>query len=367
MEILSHDWWGGVTGKRPFARATPILAFLSFFYGAGVRLRLWAYRKSLLRKRSLPGFVVSIGNLTVGGTGKTPATCMLAKWASSEGYRVAILSRGYGGGYKAETLEVSNGYDINTGPCEAGDEPYLLALKLPGVPVIISRKRYLAGLKAHTKFGSNFFLLDDGFQHLSLERDVDLVLMDALCPFGNGRLLPRGPLREPLDQLKRADVLIITRVGHQISENDLTDIFEKKFPDKPLFASDHFPEEVVFPGKNEAFAPEFLRGKRIVAFAGIARPDVFRDTIVKLGAEPVFFRAFRDHHTFRPGEIQDLIAKKQRLSADCLLTTEKDWVRLKNQVTGCPDLAYLTIRFSILSGEEVFLRMLKNRLRGVSE
>ena len=158
--------WAKIHERRTFSLATPALALLSFLYGLGVRLRVKAYRG--MKKRSLPGFVVSIGNLTVGGTGKTPSVCMLAEWALGEGYRVAVLTRGYGGRYKTKVLEVSDGNDIKVGPAEGGDEPYLLAKKLHGVPVIISKKRYLSGLLAYKKFGTDFFILDDGFQHLAL-------------------------------------------------------------------------------------------------------------------------------------------------------------------------------------------------------
>lgn len=362
METLSRDWWH-FPGKRHFTPAKPFLAFFSFLYGAGVRLRLGAYRRSFLKKRSLPGFVVSIGNLTVGGTGKTPATCMLANWATSEGYRVAILSRGYGGKYKSGTLEVSDGFGVNAGPEEAGDEPYLLAYKLRGVPVITARQRYLAGLAAIRKFGSNFLILDDGFQHLALERDLDLVLMDALCPLGNGHLLPWGPLREPPGQLKRADVLIFSRLGQKSSNSDLTQHIRGTFSGKPCFTGDHIPERIVFPGRNEAVGTDYLRGKRVVAFAGIARPALFRETLTELGGETVSFRAFRDHHAFRPAEIRNLIAEKERLGADCLLTTEKDWIRLGDLGSEYSDLAYLTIRFSLLPEGEAFYRVVKDAIK----
>jgi len=305
--------------------------------------------------------VVSIGNLTVGGTGKTPAACMLAEWALDEKYSVAVLSRGYGGRYKTKTLEVSDGQNIYAGPAEAGDEPYLLARKLPGVPVIISKKRYLAGALAHKKFGINFYILDDGFQHLDLERDLDLVLMDGSDPFGNGHLLPWGPLREPVDQLERADAFIITRAHHGVTGDDLTGFLKKRFPDKPLFLSDHAPERIIFPNKSETYDPEFLRGKPVVAFAGIARPEVFIETLKNLGVELVFFRAFEDHHIFKHNEIHDLINKKERLRANYLLTTEKDWVRMENFAHECPELAYLTIKFIFFSARNKFFRMVKER------
>jgi len=148
---------------------TCLLAAFSVLYSLGLKFRFLAYRYGFFKRKSLPGFVVSVGNLTVGGTGKTPATVMLAKWALNQGYQVAVLSRGHGGRYKSKVFEVSDGKNISDDPTETGDEPYLLAKNLPGVPVVLSKKRYLGGLFAREKFGTDFFILDDGFQHLELE------------------------------------------------------------------------------------------------------------------------------------------------------------------------------------------------------
>ncbi|MBW2609148.1 MAG: tetraacyldisaccharide 4'-kinase [Deltaproteobacteria bacterium] len=351
--------WPDIHERRGYSASTPPLALLSSIYGLGVRLRIIA-RKGMA-KRSLPGFVVSIGNLTVGGTGKTPAARMMAEWALDQGYRVAILSRGYGGRYNTKILVVSDGDDINAGPVEAGDEPYLLAKRLQGVPVIISKNRYTAGLLAHKRFGTNFYILDDGFQHLALKRDLDLVLIDASSPFGNGHLLPWGPLREPIGQLERADAVIITRSGQSPPGDNLEGILEKRLQGRPLFRGDHIPENIVFPGDNRVHDPEFLRGKRIIAFAGIARPEVFKETLIDLGADLVSFKDFGDHHSFSPKELRELNVKKRKIKADLMVTTEKDWVRLENIASGYPDLTYLTIRFTLLSGQDRFFRMIKDR------
>jgi len=351
--------WSEIHERKTFSPGTVPLAFLSFMYGLGVKLRLTGYRA--MKRHSLPGFVVSIGNLTVGGTGKTPATCTLAGWAQHEGYNVAVLSRGYRGQYKKKVLEVSDGNDINADPAEGGDEPYLLARKLRGVPVVISKDRYLAGLWAHKKYGTNFYILDDGFQHLALKRNLDLVLIDAESPLGNGHLLPWGPLREPVEHLQRADAFIITRSGLEESGHDPMGFLKGKFSEKPVFQSDHTPDQIVFPNKGRVYDPGSLKGKRAIAFAGIARPQVFRETLIRIGVEPIFFRGFRDHHAFNPTEIQDLIAKKEKLGADLLLTTEKDWVRMEDLGAEYPDLAYLRIEFWLLSGTDEFFRLVKER------
>jgi tetraacyldisaccharide 4'-kinase len=353
--------WANIHEKKGFSPVTVPLAVLSFFYGLGVRLRVKAHARR--RRKSLPGFVLSIGNLTVGGTGKTPAVCMVADWAQKEGYRPAVLSRGYGGRHTEKVLEVSDSDGLAAGPVESGDEPYLLATRLPEIPVIVSKSRYQAGLLAKKKHGTDFFILDDGFQHLALEKNLDLVFMDAASPFGNGHLLPWGPMREPAAHLERADAFVLTRKGLAASRNNLLSYLQREFPDKPCYESDHVPQKVIFPGHDKNYAPEFLHGRRVLAFAGIARPDTFRRTLTVLGAEPVVFKAFRDHHPYARAEIQRLNEEKDRLHADFLVTTEKDWVRLKDLAIQHLDLAFLRIGFELLGEREKFFNMIKEKIK----
>ncbi len=352
------DWSKGHE-ERLCRPSLSFLTLLSFLYGAGVGFRIAVFKGK--SKRSLPGFVVSIGNLTVGGTGKTPATCMLAEWALGEGYNVAVLSRGYRGSHRSGVLVLSDGNDINAGPDKAGDEPFLLARRLRGASVIVAKDRYQAGLIASKNFGADFFILDDGFQHLALKRDLDILLLDAARPFGNGRLLPRGPLREPACNLKRADLVILTRAGQSRPRDDAHDMIEETLKGEKVFKSDHVPEKVAFPFRNTVHEPGFLEGKRVVSFAGIARPETFRKTLMDLGAEIVFFRNFGDHHRFIPREIRELKDMKEQTGADYLITTEKDWVRLESVFPDYDDLGYLTIRFSILSGQETFFSMVRKK------
>jgi tetraacyldisaccharide 4'-kinase len=352
--------WSKIHQSRTLSLAALPLALCSFLYGLGVRFRLMACRKR--KGKTLPGVVVSIGNLTAGGTGKTPTAIMLAQWALTEGYRVAILSRGYGGRHKGRILEVSDGNDIKARPAEAGDEPCLLARGLKGIPVVVAKKRYFAGLYAHERFGSNFFVLDDGFQHLGLRRDLDLVLMDASDPFGNGHLLPWGPLREPKAGLERADAFLITRSGNDGPAEGLMDELKSKWPSKPVFRSDHVPEKIIFPADGVVHNDDFLNGKRVVAFAGIAKPEELMKTLTDLGADVVSFKGFEDHHPFQRREIQALMDERKGLHADYLLTTEKDWVRMEGIVTPCPDLAYLTIRMDVWDEKEAFFRMVRERV-----
>jgi tetraacyldisaccharide 4'-kinase len=353
--------WAEIHDRKGFTPLAMLLAPLSSVYGITVRLRVKLYPEP--KRKSLPGFVVSIGNLTVGGTGKTPAAILIAEWAVSQRYRPAILSRGYGGKRQKEVLEVSDVNNVLSSAAEAGDEPYLMAKRLPGVPVIVSRQRYLAGLVAHKKHGTNFFILDDGFQHIALRRDLDLALVDSTSPFGNEHLLPWGPLREPIEHLERADALLLTRASAGIEEAN-TGIFgllKKRFPEKPIFLSRHIPEKVVFPDRDKVYNTEYLKGKRITAFAGIARPAAFKKTLADLGADVASFTAFRDHHVFTSREIAHLVEEKKRAGADCLVTTEKDWARLENVAREYPDLAYLSIKLVITEGAGFFFGMLKER------
>jgi len=353
--------WSYIHTERRFHYGTAPLAVMSFLYGLGVRLRLAAMRKR--RKKELPGFTISIGNLTTGGTGKTPATMMIAGWAQAEGYNVAVLSRGYRSTYNKRVFVVSDGHDIKVGPDQAGDEPFLMARRLNGVPVLVSKDRYLAGLIANERFGTDFFILDDGFQHLILKRDLDIVLMDASSPFGNGHLLPWGPLREPVKQLQRADAIVLSRYGSGHSNYNAEKDLKERLERKVLFRADHCPEKVVFPFKESSYGPDYIKRKRIAAFAGIARPEVFRETLIGLGADLVSFTGFKDHHVFSVDDIRRLIAEKEKRGAEYLMSTEKDWVRLEGLMPEYPDMAFLEIQFTFVSGRQEFFDMVRERLK----
>ncbi len=364
MGVFDPDW-SSIHHKKTLGFRSLPFAMFSVPYGAGSRIRPWLYKRSVLKSESLPGFVVSIGNLTAGGTGKTPAVAMLAEWARDQGYRVAVLSRGYGGTYSDKVLEVSDGSRIKADPGTTGDEPYLLANKLSGVPLIISKKRFYAGLYAYEKYACDFFILDDGFQHLELKRDLDLVLFDAANPFGNGHLLPWGPLREPLSQLGRADVFILTRAGSHGDKDNSFDFFNREFPSTPVFYSDHQPSNIVFPGTNEAHDHAFIKGKSVAAFAGIARPELFRDTLVKLGADVVYFKGYKDHYQFSRDDIRDLIRIKEQVGARYLLTTEKDWMRIMSLDMDFSEIAYLGIDFVLLSDHDRFYKIIRESANAV--
>jgi tetraacyldisaccharide 4'-kinase len=276
--------------------------------------------------------VVSVGNLTVGGTGKTPIVACLARLLQYRGQRVVILSRGYGGENRGVTC-ISDGRRLYHKPPEVGDEPYWLARTLPGVAVYTGACRYAAGLAAWQECQPDLFLLDDGFQHFQLHRDLDLVLLDAAAPFGNGFLLPRGPLREPLAALAAAQGLILTRFEPLRHQAQLTAI-RAAFPDHTVLTAAILPVGVAtYPGR-QAEAPASLRHRALMAFAGLARPEVFGATLKGLGVDVKGFEAFPDHHAYSPEELSRLAATARALGAEALVTTGKDWARLGERWDG---------------------------------
>lgn len=351
--------WTAIQSKRAFSALTLPLAVCSALYGLGLKLDNVLQR--VRKRRTLPGFVLSVGNLSAGGTGKTPAVCMIAQWAVDQGHSVAILSRGYGGRNGKRPMVVSDGERVLATPDEAGDEPVLIARTLNKVPVVVARERQLAGQMAHREFGSDFYILDDGFQHRALNRDLDLVLMDFDDPIGNGHLLPWGPLREPVRNISRADALVFTRSR----EGGVVDERIKRWISRsgvlPCFRSIHVPKGLVIPARGEEEPPSFLRGKAVAAFCGIARPAAFRGTLEDLGAEVRIFRAFPDHYRFSKAEMDEFAAKGRSKRAELLVTTEKDWMRAEAHLSNDPFAAYLRIGFELLSGENGFFQMIRDR------
>ncbi len=303
------------------------LGLLSFFYGWAVSLRVYLYRQNFFTIRSLACQVVSVGNITLGGTGKTPFVILIAEMLKRKELRVGILSRGYKGNFRGSFQAVSDGQETLLKSSQAGDEPYLLSRKLKGIPVIVGKKRWQSGQYAIDRFQTEILILDDGFQYLALKRDVNLLLIDAARPFGNGYLFPRGVLREPLNELSRADAIILTKArgcdNVQILKNNLT----KTVKGIPVFQAEYAPGEIQVAGKEISFPPEYLGGKTVLAFSGIAQPGSFQQTLQQLRARIVEFAVFPDHHRYRPQEMEGLAHKARELGVEALVTTEKDLAR----------------------------------------
>lgn len=339
------------------------LSLLSFFYGWAASVRLFLYARGVFRTHSLPCKVVSVGNITLGGTGKTPFVCLLAEMIKGRGYRVAVLSRGYKGNFPELFSLVSDGERILQDEQQVGDEPYLLAEKLKGVPVIAGKKRWVSGQYAINRFQSEVVILDDGFQHLPLKRDLDLLLIDSSCPFGNGYLFPRGVLREPLSRLSRADAIILTKVGQSGNIKKLKKNLSEIVDDHPIFQVDFAPGEVRVYGKEASLPPECLQGKRVIAFAGVAKPDSFRQTLLGLKAEVVALESFPDHYRYGRKDGERLWQMAMRLGVDALVTTEKDLVRVKGLIPGSIPLWTLPIHHVFLGdGQPRFEEFLFSRL-----
>jgi tetraacyldisaccharide 4'-kinase/lipopolysaccharide heptosyltransferase II len=318
-----------------------LLFLFSAFYEAGARARRGLYRRGWGKIRCLPAPVVSVGNLAAGGTGKTPVTAYLARLLQEQGRRVAILSRGYGGRRRGVTC-LSDGERLFHQPPEVGDEAFQLARSLPGVIVYTGPSRFEAGMAAWRDLRPDVFLLDDGLQHFQLARDLDLVLLDAARPFGNGRLLPAGPLREPVCTLREADALLLTRYDHR-RHGDRLAWLRQSFPDQEIFTAVIAPVSArPFPG-GEEHPVEALRGLGAFAFAGIARPQVFRETLNSLGVDIRGWREFPDHHAFTPEDLAALSQEARRREAQALITTSKDWARLGENWPGDTPLWVLEV------------------------
>lgn len=336
------------------------LYVLSLIYAAVIRLRNLSYDHGLLKQKRLRCPVISVGNLTVGGTGKTPMVIELAGLFMGWSLKPAVLSRGYGGKSTKEMNVISDGRSILSGPDEGGDEPLLIARRLPAVPVLTGSQRAVTGEHAIEHFGIDVAILDDGFQHRSLRRDLDIVLLDSGHPLGNGHLIPRGPLREPFSSLNRADLIVLTRAGKSGKT-----LFERRlaeeFPAIPVFKACHRTGRLT-EGDGTFRPPSYLTGKKIYAFAGLAHPDSFRESIELLQGVIVGFRAFPDHHPYTAGDIADIEKEAGSLSADLILTTEKDGVKL----APCREFAnrvwILGIDVEIIEEKERFVTLIRKKL-----
>ena len=326
------------------------MGLLSAIYGLALKCRKFGYAH-FIKPNKLPAKVICIGNLTLGGTGKTPAVIAVAQEAKKRGHNPCILTRGYKGKAKDVSF-VSRGEGPLLSPLEAGDEACLMAETLKRVTIIKGSDRFRAGIAAFDNAQlaivnlqvPTLFILDDGFQHWKLHRDVDVLLIDATNPFGNQKLFPEGIMREPFDAMKRAHVIVITKsdMARQGAVTEITRKIKQSNPDAPVYTASHKPAGLVnVSGETRELSS--LRGKRIYVFSGIANPTYFQSGLVKCGAHIVDFRKFRDHHIYRQSDIDEI--KREALGLD-IITTEKDLVKLKElQVPG--NMYAFKIEFSI--------------------
>lgn len=341
----------GEAAAAPRCSLSAVAGGLAGVYGLGARLRRSLYANEILIAKRLPAPVVSVGNLTVGGTGKTPVTATLTRLLQFEGRRVAILSRGYGGQNSGVTC-ISDGKKTYKKPPQVGEEAYWLARSLPGSAVYTGPARYDAGLAAWEQFRPDLFLLDDGFQHFQLHRDLDIVLLDAAAPFGNGFLLPRGILREPKSALSAAQVLILTRYQEERHRQTLTDL-QNAYPAKTILTASIAPTAARLYPAGRLETPAALTGLVLFAFAGLARPDVFRQTLTDLAVRLAGFQSFPDHHAFNPAELAALVRQAEAAGAAALITTAKDWARLGESWDAALPLWVLEVEAQIDQAERI--------------
>jgi len=365
-----------ILGRRAGAGPALYGAFLqalSWLFSLVAQARFWLYQHRILHDQPLGCLVVVVGNLTVGGTGKTPVVEKFARALRDRGRRVAILSRGYKSKsaplwkkawYALTHTEeppprvVSDGERVLLDSEEAGDEPYMLARNLPGVIVLVDKNRVKSGAYAIKRFGCDTLVLDDGFQYLPLKGRLNLLLVDKTNPFGNGHLLPRGILREPIKHLRRASYVFLTKSNGE-RDPELEALIAKYNPTADLIECAHRPKHLQrfgyateAPGAREPLT--YLKGRRVAAFSGIATPESFEKFLRDLGAKLVARERFLDHYRYTDEDVDALFDLARREGADCLVTTEKDAVRLpENRVFPLP-LFYLRLEIEIIRGASDF-------------
>ncbi|MBN1293841.1 MAG: tetraacyldisaccharide 4'-kinase [Candidatus Latescibacteria bacterium] len=300
-----------------------VLRILSILYNIAVTLRNSLYdKRRIFKVMDVPCRVVSVGNLTIGGTGKTPVVIMTVNQLKSAGYTVAVVSRGYKRKGR-EPLVVSDGDSIVSTPVEAGDEPYIIASET-GVPVVVGTDRYEAAELAFRRFKPEVIVLDDGFQHRHLYRNVDIITIDAGNPYGNELLLPRGVLRESPRGLSRAKAVVITRYDDSLRRDSIERRVRYYDRNVPIFWSNHVPKALRLPLSDTDRDIETIRGKKIAALSNIAQPSSFHQTLVSLGAEIVKVISMTDHHRYNERELEQIERDIINAGTDMVVMTAKD-------------------------------------------
>ena len=353
-----------------------VLQGMSYIYGFGLRVNLWMYEAGILSARKLDCCVISIGNITVGGTGKTPTAQRVAMTIKNMGYRVAVLNRGYRAHWDKPIGVVSDGEKIYMNSYEAGDEAYLMAKTMPGVPVVIGRNRDVTGSYAVEKLNAEVIIMDDGFQHWQLKRDMDIVLVDTQNLFGNGVMLPGGAMREPLSHLNRADILLFTRSDRssQLTRTSLAESIRQYNKTAPIVESIHHTKEFVeiadwYKGIQEKpVLMEELKGKRVIVFSAIGNPLSFEQNVSGCGLDIVEAIRYPDHHDFGMPEMQYISERARELNADALITTSKDAVKIPTEFIYSNHeipLYVMNMDIMIIRNEEIFDSKLKEAVETV--
>ena len=367
VAAIMHD-----PAPQPMLSLASLLYAGSRAYAAALALRQRMFDTGRLTVAALPRPVISIGNITVGGTGKTPMTLSLARLLVSLGYRTTIISRGYKGAGEKRGWVVSDGRRIVGDARMAGDEPLLLARLLgPGVPVVVGSNRYAAGLTAIDRFDPDVLLLDDGYQHRQLARDLNILLLDATSPFGNTHLLPRGSLREPVSAVSRADMVVFTRC--QGMPPPALDLMETMPSTPPIYRTDHisiYRGRIRAGQRMEAFdwsaaaedRPSPLAGAGVVVFSGLAHNRQFRQSVTAQEAKVLESLEFDDHHAYGPSDVERISMAAQAADCDALVTTDKDLVRLPADTVLQKDLIVLGVEIEFAADDDRWRAAIAHRV-----
>ena len=344
----------------------------SRIYRRLVQFRIWMYDNRVIRNRAIGCLVVSIGNLSCGGTGKTPVVEVFAKTLSKKGRKVAVLSRGYRSRdkrslwaklrkkFSSKKMEVpprvvSDGKDLLLDSITAGDEPFMLASNLKNVVVLVDKDRVRSGLYAIDEFGTDTLILDDGFQYLRLKAHINILLVDSTSPFDNHHVLPRGLLREPIKNIKRADYIFLTKSDGSPKLRHLKAFLRRQNHRAEIIECCHRPQylEDVFDCGRRLPLSE-LKGKKIASISAIANPASFNAFLCEFGGTIVLEKHFADHHRYRQQEMIDFVNDAKAAGAEFIMTTEKDAVRMPRLDRRDIQVFFLRVEIDILSGQESF-------------
>ncbi len=347
-------WREIVTCEKPpigYKLLRLLLLIFSIFYYIAITLRNFFYDISIFKKTKVDAAVVSIGNITTGGTGKTPLVAWLCNYFAEKNIKTAVLTRGY----KLKSSDLA-------------DEPVILAKNCPDTEIIIDTDRAQGAKKAIAEYNAKLLIMDDGFQHRKLARDVDIVAVDATEPFGMGKLLPAGFLREPLGSLKRADAVVITRINQTQPENieNIKETILKIKPDMVFASAVHKP---ICAGliKDKRIALDELKGKRIYAFCGIGNPDAFFQTLSELALNIVGKRVYNDHHRYAQSDIMDIFSDSRAEKAELIITTQKDWIKtaLLNMEKIDLPVAWLAVELEFIQGRQEIINLVEKAIKNV--
>jgi len=344
-----------------------VATVVAWSYDKLIIFRNFLFDLRILKVHKLSCPVISVGNLAVGGTGKTPMVIWLARFLSEEGWRVGVVSRGYKGEETEKVLVVSDGRNILAGSDISGDEPQLLARRLPGIPVLCSTKRALAAEAAVEQFRCEVVILDDGFQHRFVARNLDIVMFDSRYPFGDGSLFPRGILREQTTALTRAQVLVLSRFdGSEQAEQSHKNLVGQ-WPDKTVVTAAHRATHLFKATTQKELPLSSVENKRLAAFAGIGRPDDFFRTVRDLGADLVHTTALPDHHPLTIELLASLVEEASEQKPELWLTTEKDWVRLPSDLPDSMELMILAVEIDLDGDSSLLKAVVQESLRTSSQ